>query len=426
MNGEALGLSYLKQAAEFLKKKGGKWLCVPNLDFEEETKKIIKGAATIMPAISHGLNDYDDHTGICLLAAFNLTPMHYNMLEAVGIDGIYANRAIAHGIAHQDLMRTALRDPDSKEMVYAVFPDKATAEQQARMFPGCSIGPLGGTVRTVRKSPLTKAECNSKHRNKNNKLLYYKSGELGRNVSKKPKGIGNSLSFRRTANDIGSANPAVPEVIVEFTMTPKVKTKEFASFTSNTIREFIKELYSCSKHNVREEKYDALFNMSKMTGKRRPDVIHSWGFILDFDNGALTPEECSRIFAQYSHCIRNSFSRSKEEPNKFHLIIPSKRNVTPDQHPIIYDYLISMLEDAGYDAKRAGLDLSKRYPESFFFRPVTNKNQPDMAFFLKHRCQTRQLERHCLDPLKVLANLPAEPTQLDPLYYEYEPANDEP
>lgn len=49
-----------------------------------------------------------------------------------------------------------------------------------------------------------------------------------------------------------------------------------------------------------------------------------------------------------------------------------------------------------------------------------------MAFFHKHRCQTRQLERHCLDPLKVLANLPAERTQLEPLYYEYEPANDGP
>lgn len=114
-----------------------------------------------MPAISHGLNGYDDHTGICLLGAFNLTPMHYNMLEAVGIDGIYANRAIAHGIAHQDLMRTALRDPNSKEMVYAVFPDKATAEEQARMLPGCSIGPLGGTVRRVRKNPLTRAVYDS-------------------------------------------------------------------------------------------------------------------------------------------------------------------------------------------------------------------------------------------------------------------------
>lgn len=37
VNGEALGLSYLKGAAEFLKRKGGRWLCVPNLDFEAET-----------------------------------------------------------------------------------------------------------------------------------------------------------------------------------------------------------------------------------------------------------------------------------------------------------------------------------------------------------------------------------------------------
>jgi hypothetical protein len=119
---------------------------------------------TIIPVISHGLNEYDSYHNVYFGPALNRCPKHLSMLGDYGIDTTYINRATSHEICYQGIMRTSMRNPDAIEAVTAIVIDLATAESLSRLFPGCFIGSIDGAVKK------TISSFSQKHCNNNTKL----------------------------------------------------------------------------------------------------------------------------------------------------------------------------------------------------------------------------------------------------------------
>ena len=114
------------------------------------------------PVISHGINHFDTFNDIYFSPALNNQPKHTAMLIDLGFDKVFIKRAMSYEVAHQAIMRTSLRRPDSTAPVTAIVSDKSTAEAIARLFPQCHIGPIDGCLKKV--VALTQVEKNSKSR----------------------------------------------------------------------------------------------------------------------------------------------------------------------------------------------------------------------------------------------------------------------
>ncbi|MET0119255.1 MAG: DEAD/DEAH box helicase family protein [Sedimenticola sp.] len=88
--------------------KDERYIYVANNDYENKNLK----NAERMPVISHGLNTYQDHTNVYYSPAINRKPKHMLMLDAIGFDNTFVQRATAHEVVYQAIMRCALRNPD--------------------------------------------------------------------------------------------------------------------------------------------------------------------------------------------------------------------------------------------------------------------------------------------------------------------------
>ena len=139
----------------------------------------------------------------------------------------------------------------------------------------------------------------------------------------------------------------------------KAKTRAEFHVAELSIPEF-KAFLKKQAAACRDNKTDlVLFNATTLDppqgaeGYRRQKHFKQASFlVLDFDNGALSPERFVEIFwskaergQKRSFVICNSFSRSAEEPNRFRVIMFYKRPATSiEQHKAILGDVIHRLE----------------------------------------------------------------------------------
>jgi hypothetical protein len=132
-----------------------RFLLVANNDYQG--RLAILPTCTRLPPISHGLNEYADHTTIVFLAALNRQPKHNRMLNALGIGNDVIRRSTSFEVLHQCLMRTSLRNPDSQERVRVIVADRFMADFLVHLFGGVEVGKIGSMTSTKRV-PLTPTE----------------------------------------------------------------------------------------------------------------------------------------------------------------------------------------------------------------------------------------------------------------------------
>jgi hypothetical protein len=118
-----------------------------------------------MSVYSHGRNDLMDAHNIYFSAALNRETWHNKILNDLGFSSEQIQIATAYEAANQCLMRTSLRDPNSKEKVTLVCPDKGMAETIG-FWLGCDdIEQVPGVVKE-RKKALTGSQRNARWRAK--------------------------------------------------------------------------------------------------------------------------------------------------------------------------------------------------------------------------------------------------------------------
>ena len=392
---------------------------------------------TKIPVISHGINSHDSCDNIYFSPALNRQPMYTKMINSLGIDSVFIDRASAHETAHQGIMRTSMRNPDATTNVTAIVVDKATAEEIARLFPSCHIKAINGAIKKVVQ--VTQSDKNRNVKLNQIKRQYELNAAINDEHLQVMNGVGSEKkSTKFITNEICTKNLANNEISIALLST--IYNKSIAQGSMNTMS-FIKELKSFFTNDcISSKDENVLFNGTKYKddlSRGLENVAYANFVVLDIDDGDLSPEEFLNIFKKknkHSMIMMNSFSRSEDKPNNYRVIFFTKEKMTDESYRLVHKYIQSILKSHGYitaskneqlallekdpSVKFSGIDLTKTHTASFFYLPCRVSDRIKWSFF--ERCNVQdndELLRHAIDPTKVIQSS-LEKTELPTLVYE--------
>ncbi|MGJ0508329.1 MAG: DEAD/DEAH box helicase family protein [Methylocystis sp.] len=378
---------------------------------------------TKIPVVSHGLNSYDDFSRIYFSPALNRQSEHFRMMTAVGLHSTHVHMATAHEVLYQSVLRTSLRNPESKEQVHAIVPDEMSAGRLAELAGAFEVRQIG-PVMAPPLMPLTPTQKDQRHKARKTIHAIFKSGNRTESMSGNVPKNQPSLLYKDQGRNLGhfldSDNTASPSRAGNAPSCFVTLHKEKDAFERDdffpwygTIEEFLQFLREQHKAVIEEKSESVFFNPCLFDppegaeGYRRKDYfVASSMMVLDFDGGDLSPEKFEEIFwskarrgQKRSFAICNSFSRSEKLPNKFRVFMFYRRPVTSfEQHLAIYNAIVSRLEENGYTAASAKLDKACKAGNQSFYLPCTNRRSQEWAFFRTHGTKTDELNRCSFDP----------------------------
>lgn len=366
---------------------------------------------TKIPTISHGMNCYQHHNLIYFSPSLNRSPQHLGLLNKLGIDALTIKNSTINEVAYQALMRTSLRDIESKEVVECIVIEAATATHLAAHFSEVQIKWIGDE-RFEKKKAMSGSERNKKYRAKKRRS----AREVPLIGDKSLIGTIKDNRHDNTAKP-GECQPCPPMYSVTF--HADIYTKKASGFHVRhyTPQEFVREMRGCSK-DIADNKTDNFMinstvftKRSDIAGLRTQDNFDRSSFMmLDFDNGELSIDDFCRIFwkepgrgNKRSFFIFNSFSRSSEQPNRFRVCLMYKEPANSiEAHQAVFDSVVERLLSNGYCEEATQLDRACRTGNQSFYMPVTNANQKDWYYFKAHGCNTRDIERYGIVPSNYL------------------------
>jgi len=356
------------------------------------------------PVVSNGLNTLQHINNIYFSAALNREPKHFRMLSDLGLSSELVHQATSHETCHQGVMRTSLRNPESTEEVHSIVPDEFTAKRLGELL-GCHETRQIGDLLPPPKKPLSQTE-----RSRRCQLGRLKEGIFAPRNQRKS-------SINEECTDSGAFHLTRPNLTCNVTFQKTGYEKQAQEFVVRRydLHEFIGVLKSAANTPIQNK--DELFLWNPATfdpkggeGYRRQEYfVQSSLLVLDFDDGTLSPEEFEDIFwhkakrgERHSFVIHNSFSRSKEHPNKFRVILFYQRPPQSiEDHQATYDYISERLRESGHTLESSELDPNCRSGNQPFWMPSTNRAHPAYAFFRTHGTKTRELERYAIDPVLI-------------------------
>ncbi len=346
-----------------------------------------------IPAVCHGLNDYRHIDRIAFLSALNNTPGHFSYMDKVfGISADHLKQARANQVAYQSLMRTSLRDADSTAEVVVLVPDIALANWLGDVFPGCKIyaseAPaeckvaLGDARKArgcpIKESVLTPVEKNARYNEKKKRTLITKN--------------------------------TLYKVFFVIELSHENSLKSFEVERSGHIDwEDIRTQMRLCHDEVQVKKEDntlvsgALFDQAKDkdTSKGLGNITAVNGVWLDFDGGALMPDEFARMFTDVRWLLFNSYRNGKDGTTRYRVLFPTKCPMTTEMYHAIWDAIAARIKDFGYFVgsglayekaikagrvmpPQSGLDVSKRTANSFFYLPCRAGLGKRYTFWREH------------------------------------------
>jgi hypothetical protein len=196
-----------------------------------------------------------------------------------------------------------------------------------------------------------------------------------------------------------------------------MKDREFSQ-QKMELQDFISELKTLSNSLMDEKEMSLLCNPSHY--KRQPgsdglrrmeNFCHSSFLVLDFDSGEVSPEIFEELFwskanrgNKRSFLLYNTFSRAKDNPNRFRVLMFYSELATEiDHHRACYEYVEQQLTKAGYPPYLSGLDTGFKSPVTSFYAPGTNRLEPGSHLFLTRGTSTEQIKRCGLVPHEIWA-----------------------
>jgi hypothetical protein len=388
---------------------------------------------TLLSTVSNGENKYDGFTQIVVIAAINRKPTHLNMLKQLGFHPNVLRDSMQHDMVYQCTMRTSIRKPNSTEKVKIIVPDIFTANFLVEMFGGCevSVEKIGDSTHR-KKVALTGPDRNRRAAHKRRMNSLFKSDNSHRVSSF----LGETSLF--AASDDGDPrNPAVSvslfkvfDIYQNFNHFDQVDYKSWAEFMDEMKRfsKVVKE----DKHATPENDLNFLYNLTEYNPNISMDLFEEgkmgdwgirrqcnhtkhYGMTLDFDGGDFSHGEFTQLFwddpqlNKYAHFKYNSFNRSPEVPNKFHVVIPFKRPTTSiEEFKRVYDHVVGRIEaylkKTGRSLESAKLDPACETANQPFYIPGTNSQYRDqtlrdgskIAFFEAYGMN--KLDKYAIDP----------------------------
>lgn len=353
-----------------------------------------------LPWRSNGLNDFQKHTNIAILAACNRTRQRIHLIKALGVPEELIPRN-THEDMYQQVMRTALRNPGSDAIVRVVMPDEASALYLADVLGCPKIGKLGDIPTKQKDIPLPPED-------RKKRAVFRK---IRKSLLK--------VSFEGTATDDESDVANRHKVFFTAHGTEKTDDPDDHHPQQRDIQDFIQMLRASAASAWRTKKDDEGYLINpclfepEITGsgyRTKANFFAASFAVLDFDDGPVTPDDVVMALhydagrgRKLPFVICNSFSRSLEKPNRFRLFVFYKREaVSLAQHQAAIQDVVTQLEDAGL-ATRESLDRQSMSGVQSFYMPCANFDHQEAAFFECFNTKSAEIARHGLDPQTLVA-----------------------
>jgi len=393
-----------------------------------------------IPVVSHGLNNYQEYTNIYFSAALNREPAHLRILNNLGFDSLMIRTATACEVIYQSVMRTALRNPESEEMVNVIVPDEYSADRLIEIIGGNKMR-IGDVEGFKKYAPLNQQDRNRRSRfkkktdnifNKNDETISartsleinmidarsshqsVRTAIFDQNELNKRKSLRITLINENSNQNWSRETTHLRVVLLTFHRDKFAIDESDFVVEERELLDFVKLMKESSKIKIDEKEELFMVNSTLFDSSINPagyrlqdNFLQSSMLILDFDNGDLSPQEFERIFwhdagkeNKRSFIICNSFSRSEDEPNKYRVFMfyqkPAK---SLDEHQSVYDSIVQRLEVNGYTESSSMLDKACRTGNQSFYIPCTNRENEDFAFFRKHGLdRAKDVDRYGINP----------------------------
>jgi len=334
-----------------------------------------------IPAVCHGLNEYSHINKIVFLSALNNTPGHFGYLDKIlGISSDQLRQARMFQVAYQSIMRTSLRDCKSSAEVTVFAPDIALGNWLTEVFPGSKLHAIKTSVDIQSVVGDSKKARGQPH----------KSSVLT-GTERSARSYGKSKEIIRTFNTIYKVLNVRNQVGL---------TQEASVFSTNLhpiwhtdwdeLRDSLLALHRqfVKGKNANTLISGALFDKDKSHGTHKglDNITSVAGMWLDFDGGALLPDEFARMFSDVRWMMWNSYNHGKDGQSKYRVLLPTTTAMSADMYHAVWDTIAERIRSFGYyvgpqttylkrvcsgipTPPQSGLDYSKRTACSFFYVP---------------------------------------------------------
>jgi hypothetical protein len=398
-----------------------------------------------LPNKPHGLNVFTDYDDIVFLSSLNPTTDHFRFLkEQYGIEGDAVRRFTYLSAAYQAIMRTSIRDPESRSPKRILIPDLSLAEYLHEMLSGSKLEKLDiGLV----EHPLKKPGRPRKHATNRERVAAQRQKVKEEQIQLLADQLRLRMQDTHEGNweeDVGSCAENTIKLYTDLGTQPLTATFYASIFSpipfayaSGDIDAFVEFLHICHEHEAKSKKDNYLFspaifdpNRSTEKSRGKENILYLRHIVLDFEDGELKPETLPGLFPDLQMVVTNTFNHTGDKP-RFRAVLFTDEPMTAEVYGLIYGAIADKLEEAGYSVERpgkhlklngspSGLDWSKSYPTSLFYFPCQARC-PDDSFFME--C----VEGRCpLNPSIWIENtmVPFQPT-LEPVEPDIQSIRDE-
>ena len=385
---------------------------VGNLCMGDDAFTPISKTAIRIPNSPYGLNQFGHLQNIVFFSALHNTPSHFAFLaDLFGLHPLEITTARSYEIAHQAIMRSDLRNPDSDLPINVIVPNRDLADWLGRMFPGSRVvaHDLPGTSHLGSDS--------KRKRGRPSKTVKVDAAERQRRYRAKKEEI---MSLKNTLSTGIFARQ------IHTTQEANVHSTEVYEAAHNSWSDVIADLEDihgqlCTKKEnatlINGGRCDLKTADGKVKGRDNFSAIN--GMWLDIDDGEMSPHEfATEIFPTYKLLVFNSFNNGKpfddNEPpkhcaprSKYRALILTSQGSTPAAYEAIWDSLKNQIEGFGYfvgsrdsylkrkrfnpNLKWSGVDVTKRAANSFFYVPCQSPWGKEHSFFDKYLADDRSL-----------------------------------
>jgi hypothetical protein len=323
-----------------------------------------------LPNKPHGLNVFADFDDIVFLSSLNPTTDHFRFLKEqyeIGGDEVRTFTYLSN--AYQAVMRSSIRDPESRTPNRILVPDLALAEYLQEMLPGSKVEKLDIGI-----SDDAPKKCGRRRKHKSNRERVAQQRQRAREEKLRLLAAQWRLNSPDTYEDDWEKENENEEgrLCAENTirlyseigtqpLSATIFSNKYSSiplaYVSGEINAFVEFLHVCHEHQAKQDDLylfsSAIFDPNRSTEKYRgkENILHLRHVVLDFEGGELRPETLSKLFPDLQMVVINTFNHTSDKP-RFRAVLFTDESMTAEAYGLIYNSIADKLEEAGYSVER--------------------------------------------------------------------------
>lgn len=273
-----------------------------------------------------------DFHDIVFLSSLNPPPDHFRFLkEQHGIEGDEVRGFTYLAGAYQAIMRTSIRDPESRTPKRILVPDLFLAEYLHEIFRGSTIEKVD--IGLVDEAPQRRGRP-KKHKSNRERVAAQRKTAKEEKLRLRaaqwrlnsPDAIGRNWDLggnegKSCANNASRLHSNLSTQLMTATFYTSKKSPIPEAYASGDIPAFVEFLRNCHEDQFSSKEENdlfspAIFDPKLPTGgtRRKGNIVYFRHVVLDFENGELRPEKLPNLFPDLQMVVTNTFRHTDEKP----------------------------------------------------------------------------------------------------------------